>query len=193
MDIGIEIKEYVNQNTNRFGIGELEEISSPKIQEQLIQIEVFLQDFCLHQKQLREKTKQYSKLSISSVSSGANVPRSQINLNINTLKLYIENRIMEIRKIDILNIKKYERHRGEKRELEKYTDGLRQQIVDAYELKLRLEMLEVENNRLIGQLELRQKDVQKLEEENSKLRKSLNELNEKKVVLFQGEFKKQND
>ncbi len=184
MDIDIDIKECVNQNTNRFGIGELREISSTKIQEQLVQIEVFLQEFCRHQKELSGQIKQSSKLTVLSISLGAKVPRSQINLNINTLKLYLENRIMEIEKEDILNTKKYEELKSEKRRLKKYLDELQQKIVDAFELKLRLEMLEAKNKRLILHLESRQKDVQKLEEENSKLRKALSEYNKKKVVQF---------
>ncbi|HEF1904225.1 hypothetical protein BK709_27315 [Bacillus thuringiensis serovar shandongiensis] len=184
MDICINIEECVNENTIKFGIGELEGIGSLTVQKQLVKIEEFLQDFCMNQKRLSEQLKQFSKLSISSVSAGAKVPRSQINLNTNTLKFYIENRIMEIEKKDIFNIKKHERLKSEKRELETHLDGLRQQIVDSFELKLRLEMLESENKRLILQMESRQKDVQKLEEENSKLRKALNERNKKKIVPF---------
>lgn len=182
MDNVINIKECVNENTIKFGIGNLKDISSLTVQKQLVQIEVFLQEFCLHQKQLSQQIKKFSKLSILSVSLGAKVPRSQINLNINTLKLYIENRIMEIEKKDILEIKMHARLKSEKRELEKYLDGLQQQIVDAFELKLHLEGLESENNRLIRQMESRQKDVQKLEEENSKLRKYLREYNQKKIL-----------
>lgn len=89
---------------------------------------------------------------------------------------------MEIENKDIFNIKKQERLKSEKRELEIHLGGLRQQIVDFFELKLRLEMLEAENKRLILQIELRQKDVYKLAEENSKLQKALNECNKKKIV-----------
>ncbi|KXY73124.1 hypothetical protein MKY89_11235 [Bacillus sp. FSL W7-1294] len=184
MEVDINVEECVNINTIKFGIGELKEISSSTVQKQLVQIEAFLQEFCMHQKQLSEKIKQSRKLSISSVSSGAKVPRSQINLNTNTLKFYIEKRIMEIEKKDILNIMKYERLKSEKRKLESYLNGLRQQIVDSFELKPRLEMLEAENKRLIIQIELRQKDVQKLTEENSKLRKALSDYNKKKIVPF---------
>lgn len=56
--------------------------------------------------------------------------------------------------------------------------------MDSFELKLRLEMLEAVNKRLILQIESRQQDVQKLEEENCKLRKALNEQNQKKIVPF---------
>ncbi|WP_410986375.1 hypothetical protein [Bacillus cereus] len=182
MDIDINVEECVNENTIKFGIGKLEEVSSLVVQKQLVQIEKFLQEFCFNQKRLSKQLKQFSKLSISSVSTEAKVPRSQINLNINTLKLYIENRIMEIENKDIFNIKKQERLKSEKRELEIHLGGLRQQIVDFFELKLRLEMLEAENKRLILQIELRQKDVYKLAEENSKLQKALNECNKKKIV-----------
>ncbi|MGG2065909.1 hypothetical protein [Bacillus sp. S14(2024)] len=184
MDIGINIKECVNENTIKFGIGKLEGIGSLIIQRQLVQIEEFLQDFCMNQKRLNEQIKQFSKLSILSVSAGAKVPRSQINLNTNTLKLYIENRIMEIEKEDIFNIKKHARLKNEKREIGIHLDGLQQQIVDSFELKLRIEMLEAVNKRLILQVESRQQDVQKLEEENCKLRKALNEQNQKKIVPF---------
>ena len=184
MDIGIKIEELVKENTIKFGIGKLNDISSLTVQKQLVQIEEFLQDFCMDQMRLSEQIKQFSKLSISSVSIGAKVPRSQINLNYNSLKLYIENRIMEIEKKDILTIKKLGRLKSEKRELETYLVGLRQQTVDSFELKIRFEMLEAENKRLIRQMESRHKDVQKLEEENSKLRKTLNEQNKKKIVPF---------
>lgn len=178
-----DIKWNVSENTIKYGIGELTEISSLKIQEQLVQIEEYFQHFCMHQKQLTEQIKQFSKISISSVSSGANVPRSQINLNINTLKLYIEKRASEIEKEDILKIKKNEKLRSGKRELDSYIDGLREQIVDVMELKLYIESLEAENKRLITQLENRQKDIQKLQLEKSKLRKLVNEQNNK-VVPF---------
>ncbi|QWH96975.1 hypothetical protein [Bacillus mycoides] len=184
MDISTSIKKSVNENTIKFGIGKLEEIGSLTIQKQLVQIEEFLQVFCVNQKRLSEQIKQFSKLSISSVSVGAKVPRSQINLNTNTLKFYIEYRIMEIEKEDIFNIKKHASLKNEKRELGIHLDGLRQQIVDSFELKLRLEMLEAVNKRLILQMESRQQDVQKLEEENCKLRKALNEQNQKKIVPF---------
>ncbi|OLN22553.1 hypothetical protein BTO30_09630 [Domibacillus antri] len=184
MDNSIDMKRCVNENTIKYGIGELSEISSLKIQEQLVQIEEHLQEFRMHQKQLTEQIKQYSKLSISSISSGANVPRSQINLNTNTLKLYIEKRISEIEKEDILKINKNEKLRSEKKELDSYIDGLRQQVVDTFEMKLYIENLEAENKRLIRQLEDRQKDIQKLEIENSKLRKTVNEFNKNKVVSF---------
>ncbi|GAE92730.1 hypothetical protein JCM21714_1742 [Gracilibacillus boraciitolerans JCM 21714] len=182
MGNGIDIKSYVNENTIRYGIGEISEISSLKVQEQLVQIEEYLQKFCMHQKKLTEEIKQFSKLSISFVSSGANVPRSQVNLNFNTLKLYIEKRISEIEKKDLLKINKNERLRIDKRELDMYIDGLRQQVVDTCEMKLYIENLEKENKRLIRQLEDRQKDIQKLEVENSKLRKAVNEANSKKVL-----------
>ncbi|MGI8385719.1 hypothetical protein [Robertmurraya sp. P23] len=184
MGIRINIEECVGKNTIKFGIGELRQISSLTIQKQLIQIEKFLHEFCMGQKQLSEQIRECSKLSISSVSTGAKVPRSQINLNTNTLKHYIEKRILEIEKKDVLNVKKFERLKSEKRELETYIDGLRQQTVDSFELKLRFEMLEAQNKRLILQMESRQKDVQKLEEENIKLRRVLNEQNPNKVVLF---------
>ena len=63
-----------------------------------------------------------------------------------------------------------------------YRDGLEQQLVDAYELKVYIEELERTNKRLIGLLENRQKDVNKLEIDNSKLRNKVNE--SKKVVPF---------
>lgn len=182
MENGIKIEQCVNENTVKFGIGKLKEVSSVTVQKQLVQIEEFLQEFCMNQKQFSEQIKRFNKLSISSVSSGAKVPRSQINLNTNTLKLYIENRILEIEKKDILHIKKHVRLKRERRELETHIDGLRQQIVDSFELKLRLEMLEVENKRLIIQIESRQKDVQKLEEQNSMLRKTLSGNNKGKIV-----------
>lgn len=87
MDIDINVEECVNENTIKFGIGKLEEVSSLVVQKQLVQIEKFLQEFCFNQKRLSKQLKQFSKLSISSVSTEAKVPRSQINLNINTLKL----------------------------------------------------------------------------------------------------------
>ncbi|MBR7797625.1 hypothetical protein GT022_16440 [Agaribacter marinus] len=160
------------------------DISSIKVQEQLVQIERFLQKFCTKQKQLNEQIKQHSKLSISSVSSGSNVPRSQINLNISTLKQYIERRIDEIEKADILKINKTEKLRSEKKELDKYVDGLRQQIVDNFELKLYINKLETENRRLILQIEDRQRDIQKLEIENNKLRKEVSKQNNQKIVPF---------
>ena len=195
MDISTNIKKCVNENTIKFGIGKLEKIGSLTIQKQLVQIEEFLQDFCMNQKRLSEQIKQFSKLSISSVSVGAKVPRSQINLNTNTLKFYIESRIMEIEKEDIFNIKKHANLKNEKRELGIHLDGLRQQVVDSFELKLRLEMLESENKRLILQIESRQKDIQKLEEENEKgnekheeknrkLRKGLNKQKKKKIIAI---------
>lgn len=182
MDIDTKLKEFVNENTIKLGIGELKHISSLTVQKQLVLIEKFLQEYCLHQKRLSQQIKEFSKLSISSVSVGAKVPRSQINLNTNTLKHYIENRIIEIDKKDTLNVQKFERLKSIKRELESYIDGLRQQTVDSFELKMRIEMLEAHNKRLILQMDSRQKDVQKLEEENSKLRKALNERNKKKIV-----------
>lgn len=187
MGISIDIKEYVNENTIKFGIGEINNISSLKIQEQLVQIEEYLQNLRLNQKQLTEQIKQYGKLSILSVSSGANVPRSQINLNTNTLKLYIDKRISEIEKEDILKLKKTGKLKSEKKELDSYIDSLRQQIVDSYEMKLYIKNLEVENKRLIRQLEDRQKDIQKLEIENSKLRRLVSENNKKKVSILRPE------
>ena len=185
MDSNIDIKSYVNQNTIKYGIGELSELSSLKIQEQLVLIENYLQEFCEQQKKLAEQIKQYSKLSIFSISSGANVPRSQINLNINTLKLYIERRIQEITKEDTLKINSHEKLKTEKKELDLYIDGLRQEIVDVLELKQYIDSLEGENKRLIKQLDHRQKDIQKLEIENSKLRKNLNEHNNKKILKIE--------
>lgn len=184
MDNGINIKECVNESTFKFGMGKLDEISSVTVQNQLVQIEEFLQDFCMNQKRLREQIKPLSKLSISSVSVGARVPRSQINLNTNTLKLYVQNRILEIEKKDILNIKKHERLKSERRGLESHLDGLRQQIVDSFEIKLRLEMLEAENKRLIIQMESRQRDVQKLEEEKNKLLQAMSVYNKEKIVPY---------
>ncbi|PEC46362.1 hypothetical protein [Bacillus sp. AFS096315] len=182
MDNSINIEESVNENTIIYGIGKLEEINSLTVRKQLIQIEEFLQEFCTYQKQLSQQINQFSKLTISSVSEGAKVPRSQIYSKINTLKLYIENRIIEINKKDILNTKKFEKLKCERHELETYLYGLRLQVLDFVELKLRLEMLEVENKRLIQLMESRQKDVQKLEEENSRLIKTLSKYNDKKIV-----------
>jgi len=178
----IDIGKFVNENTVKFGIGEIEGISSIIVQKQLVQIEEYLQEFIKKQKQLSKQIKEYSKLSKSSVSKGANVPRSQININPNTLKIYIENRIKEIEKQDNLNIKMNERLKNSKRDLETNLNGLRQQIVDIYELKLELEMLESANKRLILLMESRQKEIQKLEEENSKLRKILSEKSPKKIL-----------
>lgn len=184
MGIDIELKECVNENTLRYGIGELGEISSTKIQEQLILLEEYLQKVCMKQRQLKEQIKQSSKLSISAVSTGAKVPRSQINLNTNTLKLYIEKRIQEIEKEDILNINRTKKLKSEKAELSMYIDGLRQKVVDSFEMKLYIEKLEAENKRLIQQIEDRQKDIQKLEIENNKLRKEVANQNNKKIVSF---------
>jgi hypothetical protein len=184
MGIEIETREYINEKTIEYGIGKLSDISSPKIQEQLIQIEKFLQKFRDRQKQLIEQIKEFNKLSVSSVSVGSNVPRSQINLNTNTLKLYIEKRISEIEKEDLLKVSKYEKLRSGKRENASYIDGLRQQIVDIFELKSNIESLEVENKRLLRQLGDRQMDIINYEKENSKLRRMINKLNNKKVVPF---------
>jgi hypothetical protein len=182
MGIDIELEEYVNENTKKYGIGELNEISSLTIQEQLIRIEGFLQKICIKQEELNEEIKVNSKLSISSVSLGANVPRSQINLNTYTLKLYIENRVQEIKKADILNIDLTKRLKSEKKELTTYINGLRQQVVDTFELNSYIGKLEAENKRLIQQIEYRQEDIQKLELENNKLLKVLNEKDKDKIV-----------
>ncbi|MBG9555682.1 hypothetical protein [Cytobacillus firmus] len=65
-----------------------------------------------------------------------------------------------------------------------YIDGLRQKVVDSFEMKLYIEKLEAENKRLIQQIEDRQKDIQKLEIENNKLRKEVADQNNKKIVSF---------
>ncbi|MDG0876265.1 hypothetical protein L5D93_29170 [Paenibacillus thiaminolyticus] len=182
MGIGIDISERVNEKTIEYGIGKLGDVSSTKIQEQLVRIEKYLQKHRKEQKQLSEQIQKHSKLSILSVSKETNIERSQIYKNPKTLKLYIEERIREIEKEDILKVNKREQLRKDKRELSDYIDCLRQQIVDNFELKQHVEGLEAQNKRLSEQLKRRQKDIYELQMENDKLQKTLNKLNSKNVV-----------
>ncbi|MFD1707530.1 hypothetical protein ACFSCZ_12430 [Siminovitchia sediminis] len=182
MGVEIDISARVNEKTIEYGIGKLNDVSSTKIQEQLVLIEKCLQEFRGEQNRLFEQIKEHSKLSILSVSKETDIKRSQIYKNPKTLKLYVENRISEIKKEDILKVNKLEQLRNDKRELSDHLDRLRQQVVDNFELKQLAEVLEAQNKRLNEQIERRQKDIYKLQKENDSLQKKLNKLNSKNVI-----------
>lgn len=59
MGIGIDISERVNEKTIEYGIGKLGDVSSTKIQEQLVRIEKYLQK---HRKEQNNYLSKYKNI-----------------------------------------------------------------------------------------------------------------------------------
>ncbi|SFL70291.1 hypothetical protein [Pelosinus propionicus] len=166
----VELREFVSERTKQYKIGELT-IQSPKIQDQLFQIEEYLQSLILAQKEMAIRIKEISKININSVSAGAKVPRSTIYNNNRTLQVYIEKRCKEIEDQDILQLKRFNKVKANDKAIQIIIDGLQLQIVDNYELKQQIKEGERQLKSQIGQLEDKQKEIFALQKQINELQK----------------------
>lgn len=180
MDQYVEIRRIVEERAKLYGIGELSK-QRTIIQEQLLQVEQYFQNLILKQIHVKKKAKELTKINVSTVSLGTNVQRSTIYNNPNTLQIYIDTRIEEIQKEDILGIHKSNKIKHKHDNLNILLEGLQQQVVDNFELILQIRNLETELKSMYSQKEDVQLEFFRLEQENSKLRRQLNSLTKDKI------------
>lgn len=177
-----EIREFVDKHTKGYGIGELEN-QPTKIQEQLIIIETFIQDFVQEQANIVQKMKEYEKINLLSISTGSGVPRSSIYNSPNTLQVYIERRCKEIEKQDILGVDKLTKTKKKDKELQELFSGLQQEVIDSCELKCQIKELESDLASYMRQCESKQKQIFELESLVKRLQKKSEKQNHSSKVV----------
>ena len=162
------IVDIVKEKITSFEIDSFDELRS-NIQEQLIQIEYYLQQTVLEQKLIAEKVKSLNKINVDSVAKGANVGRSTIYNNPHTIKHYIIERISEIEKEDILLKRKNEGLKLKEKEIRKVKEGLEIEVVENFLLNTKIKELEEEvqelnksNQGLLLELHSLKKQLQKV-------------------------------
>lgn len=183
MDKQIEVRKLIERRVKEFGIGELNN-QRKTIQDQLVKIEEYFQTILSEQKKVKDKTKELAKVNLSTVSSGTHIQRSTIYSNKNTLQVYIEKRIEEVKKEDILEINATNKMKNKNDDMIQLVEGLKQQVVDNFELSLQIQDLENELKLLHSQREDDQKRIFLLEQENFKLQRQLSKINKDKVIPF---------
>ncbi|WP_067730759.1 hypothetical protein [Oceanobacillus damuensis] len=177
-----EIRESVKERTKKYGIGELDQQRN-NIQEQLIKIEENFQNVISEQNHVKKRVKQLTKHNILSVSEATNIPRATINNNPNTLKFYIEKRIEEIQKEDILGIDKAKQSIEKNEFFSGLVEDFKLQFVERYELELQIEYFEKELKTKLQQIEKLTRDKTELEQENQQLKRQLNKAKVKVVPI----------
>ncbi|MBT2636587.1 hypothetical protein [Bacillus sp. ISL-39] len=181
MDQQSKLKGFVEERARHYGIGEFSN-QRTIIQEQLMQIEDYFQKILFEQKQTLKKIKVLTKINVSSVSSATGIQRSTIYNNSNTLQAYIDKRTAEIIKEDILGVNRTQKIKIKNSDFDNLFDGLQQQLVDNFELTIQIQELEKELKSLFQQKEDDYKNIFRLEQENNKLRRLLNNPNKDTVV-----------
>ncbi|HHB0448527.1 MULTISPECIES: hypothetical protein [Staphylococcus] len=174
MDKQTEIKATVAEKVKEYKI----EIPSnrSKLQEQFIQIETYIQEVISKQKHIVMETKIWSKMNLLSISKGAKVTRATIYNNPNTLKAYIENRVTEIEKEDLLGIRSKDRLIKAYEELKSIMEGLKINVIENHIQELKTEELESEIENITSINESLHKQIQTLKLENDKLQRKTKEL-----------------
>ncbi|MCY9692207.1 hypothetical protein [Paenibacillus alginolyticus] len=154
----------------------------PQIRKQLADLEEFIQNNINEQKEISTRIKEL-KLSVLKVSDGSGVARSTINVNSDTLKVYIEQRINEIQvSDDILSINKTKNQNEENGFLKDYLNKTQDHLVmnEIYELKI--EELENEIRNMNRTQEGMVLEISRLQRENDSLQHELRKNRMKNVV-----------
>ncbi|WP_261303615.1 hypothetical protein [Paenibacillus andongensis] len=154
----------------------------PQIKKQLAILEEFIQNNINEQKEISTRIKEL-KLSVLKVSEGSGVPRSTINVNPETLRVYIEKRINEIQvSDDILSINKAKNQNEENDFLKEYLNKTQNHLVmnEIYELKI--EELENEIRNLYRTQEGMVLEISRLQKENDSLQHELRKIRMNNVV-----------
>ncbi|HFO1035176.1 TPA: hypothetical protein ACHIRZ_004465 [Bacillus paranthracis] len=177
-----EIRNLTKNFIEMFQInsGEFESLR-PKIQEQLLQVEAYFQDFIQEQKVMAIRIKN-NKLNLVKVVRESGLQRSTVYNNADTLKKYIEERIYDVEKEDILSIQKNVRQEEDMFFLRSYLEKLQLQIVEDEVNEIKIEELEYEYSKLndVNIDLLRQ--IFELKQENQELQQQLRKIKSKDVV-----------
>lgn len=141
----------------------------PKLQEQLIQIEHYIYSSVLKQQQLLEEIKN-TNLNVLTVVKGSGLQRSSVYNHADILKKYIEVRIKEVEKEDILSLNKSNKQKEELQILKEYMDNLQNNLIDNEILESKNDELEKEVLRLNKIQESLIKEMNDLKKENKELK-----------------------
>lgn len=180
-----EITSFINQYLKKYGIGNGDfSTLRPKIQEQLVNLETFFQERLEAQNQLANQIRD-SKLNLLRVVKGTGIQKSSVYNNPDILKKYIEERIYEIQKEDVLSLYKTEKQGNDFDELKSYLETTRNVLIESeiYEAKIR--ELESEIRELNGINLSMAHEINRLNSENSTLRNQLSKVGRGNIISFE--------
>ncbi|WP_102692359.1 hypothetical protein [Rummeliibacillus pycnus] len=137
------IKPLVELNIDKYNINPSFSQLSNIIQNQLIEIENFFQKYTKEQIKLSELLKN-QKINLAKVCISTTIPRSSVYNSPNVLKKYINERINEIEKNDLFDIKKAQKNSEDYELLKKYIEHIKIQIIETDIFELKIQELEKE-------------------------------------------------
>ncbi|MBE2975807.1 hypothetical protein [Priestia megaterium] len=182
MGSGDVLNELIRNYIQKYNIngGEYESLR-PKVQEQLVQIESYMQCFIQGQTELALKIKR-SKLNLASVAAKSGLQRSTVYNNADTLKKYIEERINEVEHEDILSVQKKAKQKEDIEFLRSYLEKLELKLVLEEISEHKIKELELEFSKVNKINEDLQKQIHKLNQKNATLEQELRKLRKENIV-----------
>lgn len=182
-----EIKNAVMQCIKKYNIknGDFSKLSD-KLTEQLILFESYIQGFLEKQKELKSERKKYGKLTLLNAVEGAGLPRSTVYYNKDTLKIYIEERLKEVEKEDVLNISKMAKLQEDFEELKSYLQKFQKNLVENQFLEMKIKELENELAQVNVINETMALDLSKKTQENEKLKFELQKNKKRNIAAIEG-------
>lgn len=166
-----EIINLVEKKTEKFSIGSYNNLKN-SIQKNLVKIEKYFQLLEHNHCEIKNNIKKYSKINTLNIAEGSSLSRSTIYANPNTLGVYVEERIKEIKENDILGIEKVKLLKEEKREFTHLFEGLKQNIIETHFQTLKIEELESEVQALNSEKENLILELNRMKNEYNKLKNS---------------------
>ncbi|MGO4348134.1 hypothetical protein AB4Z45_21820 [Paenibacillus sp. MCAF9] len=152
-----------------------------KVKEKFNKIETYIQDFIQQQCNLSKAIKK-SKLTLLDVSQGSGISRSSIYAKADILKKYIDERIGEIEREDILSLNEKGKLENELHQLREYTRKLEIHIIENVILENKIEQLEKQLKHLNDSKEIYSQEVAKLMNENDSLKYRIRKLEKNNVI-----------
>ncbi|MBM7607248.1 uncharacterized small protein (DUF1192 family) [Lysinibacillus composti] len=162
LDIVInEVRKLDINNSNYEGI-------RPKLKEQLIKAEYYIQYNIQKQKEIANEIKN-NKLNILNVAEKAGIPRSSIYKSKEILEKYIEGRIEQVQKEDILSLHKLSRQKKSIDELNEFIEKVQIHLIETEileykinELEQQVKSLNITNQDLISREYRAQQEIERL-------------------------------
>ncbi|MCM3390491.1 hypothetical protein M3649_20605 [Ureibacillus chungkukjangi] len=121
---------------------------SPKLKEQLFKAEYYIQQNIEKQKEIYKEIKN-NKLNILNIAEKAGIPRSSVYKSKDTLEKYINGRIVEVDKEDILSLHRLTRQKKSLVELNEFIEKIQNHLIETEILEYRIFELEQQIKSLI--------------------------------------------
>nr|WP_304214041.1 helix-turn-helix domain-containing protein [Fredinandcohnia onubensis] len=139
-----DIENIISSYMDKYGIndgdfGSLKQVT----QSHLLKIENYLQEHILNLKSLAKAIKE-SNLSLQKVAESIGISRTTIYNNADTIKAYIENRIVEIDEENFLSLNKFSEQQLAMQEIKTYLDKVQNNILDIEILEAKVDELQQE-------------------------------------------------